>query len=56
MNGALPLHGSEVLTAVIGDDAGANVYGPNGCSDRGCDMGVLGMAWGSVSIGPLIMS
>lgn len=49
MNNALPLTGNEKFTAVIGEDAGANVYGPDGCPDRGCDMGVLGMAWGSGS-------
>jgi hypothetical protein len=26
---------------------GPNLDGPNGCSDRGCDNGTLGMAWGS---------
>ncbi|KAF2231365.1 glycoside hydrolase family 3 protein [Viridothelium virens] len=46
-NNALPLTGKEKLTAVFGDDAGDNPYGPNGCSDRGCDNGTLGMAWGS---------
>lgn len=46
---ALPLTGSELLTAVFGDDAGPNTYGPNGCADRGCDNGTLGMAWGSGS-------
>jgi len=48
-NNALPLVGNEKFTAVIGEDAGPNVYGPDGCSDRGCDMGVLGMGWGSGS-------
>lgn len=46
---ALPLTGYEKLTAVFGEDAGDNLYGPNGCSDRGCDNGTLGMAWGSGS-------
>lgn len=46
---ALPLTGTELLTAVFGDDAGPNTYGPNGCSDRGCDNGTLGMGWGSGS-------
>lgn len=49
LNNALPLTGKEKLTAVIGYDAGGNPYGPNGCSDRGCDNGTLGMAWGSGS-------
>lgn len=26
---------------------GPNLAGPNGCSDRGCDNGTIGMAWGS---------
>jgi len=46
---ALPLTGKEKFTAVFGDDAGDNPYGPNGCPDRGCDNGTLGMAWGSGS-------
>jgi len=46
-NGALPLKGNEKWTAVFGEDAGDNVYGPNGCSDRGCDNGTLAMGWGS---------
>lgn len=48
-NNALPLTGKEKLTAVFGEDAGPNPLGPNGCADRGCDMGTLGMAWGSGS-------
>ena len=48
-NNALPLTGKEKFTAVFGDDAGDNPYGPNGCPDRGCDNGTLGMAWGSGS-------
>lgn len=48
-NGTLPLTGKEKLTAVFGEDAGAGLLGPNGCSDRGCDNGTLGMAWGSGS-------
>jgi hypothetical protein len=47
-NNALPLSKPKFL-AVIGEDAGPNLYGPNGCSDRGCDNGTLGMAWGSGS-------
>ena len=46
-NGALPLSGKEKLTTVFGSDAGENQYGPNGCSDRGCDNGTLAMGWGS---------
>lgn len=48
-NYALPLTGSERLTAVFGDDAGPAQYGPNGFPDRGGDNGTLGMAWGSGS-------
>lgn len=46
-NGALPLSGVEKLTGVFGSDAGVNPWGPNGCADRGCDMGTLAMGWGS---------
>lgn len=48
-NNTLPLTGKEKFTAVFGDDAGDNPFGPNGCPDRGCDNGTLGMAWGSGS-------
>jgi len=48
-NKTLPLTGKEKFTAVFGDDAGDNPLGPNGCPDRGCDNGTLGMAWGSGS-------
>ncbi|KXT13326.1 hypothetical protein AC579_6024 [Pseudocercospora musae] len=48
-NSALPLKGDEPLTAVFGNDAGPNIGGPNACSDRGCDNGTLGTAWGSGS-------
>ena len=48
-NNTLPLTGNEKFTAVFGDDAGDNPYGPDGCPDRGCDNGTLGMAWGSGS-------
>ncbi|KAI0901687.1 glycoside hydrolase family 3 protein [Annulohypoxylon nitens] len=47
-NGALPLNKPKFL-AVVGEDAGPNPLGPNGCSDRGCDQGTLAMAWGSGS-------
>ena len=47
--GVLPLTALEKLTAVFGEDAGPNPNGPNACSDRGCDNGTLGMAWGSGS-------
>ncbi|KAK8091722.1 beta-glucosidase 1 precursor [Apiospora hydei] len=45
-NNALPLKSPKFL-AVIGEDAGPNPKGPNGCSDRGCDDGTLAMGWGS---------
>nr|POF17297.1 putative beta-glucosidase a [Quercus suber] len=45
--GTLPLTGKEKLTAIFGSDAAENQYGPNGCSDRGCDNGTLAMGWGS---------
>ena len=46
INNALPLSKPKFV-AVIGEDAGPNPLGPNGCADRGCDNGTLGMAWGS---------
>ncbi|TDZ24110.1 putative beta-glucosidase A [Colletotrichum orbiculare MAFF 240422] len=46
--GALPLKKPKFL-AVIGEDAGPNPKGPNGCSDRGCNLGTLAAAWGSGS-------
>lgn len=47
-SGALPLNKPKFL-AVIGEDAGPNLYGPNGCAagDHGCDNGTLAMGWGS---------
>lgn len=45
--GSLPLTGDERNVAILGEDAGSNPWGPNGCSDRGCDNGTLAMAWGS---------
>jgi beta-glucosidase len=45
-SGALPLQKPKFV-AVIGEDAGPNPNGPNGCSDRGCDDGTLAMGWGS---------
>lgn len=44
--GALPLKKPKFL-AVIGEDAGPSPLGPNGCADRGCNMGTLAMGWGS---------
>ncbi|CAG8951136.1 hypothetical protein HYFRA_00006534 [Hymenoscyphus fraxineus] len=46
INNALPLKKPKFL-AVIGEDAGPNQWGPNGCADRGCDNGTLGIGWGS---------
>nr|ACD86466.1 beta-glucosidase [Penicillium decumbens] len=46
-NGGLPLTHQERLVAILGEDAGSNAYGANGCSDRGCDNGTLAMGWGS---------
>ncbi|KAI2427799.1 hypothetical protein LOZ52_002874 [Ophidiomyces ophidiicola] len=46
-NQALPLTGKEKFTAVIGEDAGPNLWGPNGCPDRNCANGTLAMGWGS---------
>jgi beta-glucosidase len=38
-NNALPLTGQERQVAIIGEDAGSNSYGANGCSDRSCNNG-----------------
>ncbi|KAK3655154.1 hypothetical protein LTR56_003575 [Elasticomyces elasticus] len=46
-DGILPLTGKERLTAVFGEDAAPNPNGPNGCSNKGCDIGTLAEAWGS---------
>jgi hypothetical protein len=48
VNNTLPLNKPKFV-AVIGEDAGGNAWGPNGCSDRGCDNGTLAMGWGSGS-------
>ncbi|KAJ5157300.1 beta-glucosidase A [Penicillium canariense] len=45
--GGLPLTHQERFIGVLGEDAGSNAYGANGCSDRGCDNGTLAMGWGS---------
>jgi len=47
-NNALPLKKPKFV-AVIGQDAGPNLNGPNSCPDRGCNNGTLGMSWGSGS-------
>ncbi|EKM48811.1 glycoside hydrolase family 3 protein [Phanerochaete carnosa HHB-10118-sp] len=46
--GILPLNKPSSI-AVIGSGAGSNPLGPNACLDRSCDIGVLGMGWGSGS-------
>ncbi|KAJ5780789.1 CAZyme family GH3 [Penicillium paradoxum] len=43
---ALPLRRPKSL-AIIGQDAIANLNGPNACVDRGCNNGTLAMGWGS---------
>ncbi|PHH64730.1 hypothetical protein CDD81_3992 [Ophiocordyceps australis] len=45
-SGSLPLCRPKFV-AVVGEDAGPNLRGPNGCPDRGCDNGTLAMVWGS---------
>jgi beta-glucosidase len=45
--GSLPLSGKERNVAILGEDAGSNPYGANGCDDRGCAQGTLAMGWGS---------
>lgn len=47
VDGILPLSGNEKFTAIIGEDAGPNPLGANGCPDRGCNEGTLAMGWGS---------
>lgn len=48
-NNTLPLRSPKFL-AVIGQDAGPNLNGPNSCPDRGCNDGTLAMSWGSGSV------
>lgn len=45
-NATLPLCKPRSI-ALIGNDLGPSIYGPNGCADRGCDNGTLAMGWGS---------
>ena len=45
-NNALPLIKPKFV-AVVGEDAGPNSKGPNGCPDRGCNDGTFAMGWGS---------
>ncbi|KOS19004.1 putative beta-glucosidase A [Escovopsis weberi] len=44
--GVLPLNKPKFI-AVVGEDAGSNPAGPNGCDDQRCDDGTLAMEWGS---------
>lgn len=46
-HGSLPLTGKERNVALLGEDAGSNPDGANGCDDRGCNQGTLAMGWGS---------
>jgi beta-glucosidase len=43
------LTGHEPRVAIIGEDPGANDWGPNGCRDKGCNRGTLASQWGSGS-------
>ncbi|KAI9804862.1 MAG: hypothetical protein M1825_001231 [Sarcosagium campestre] len=45
-NNTLPLKNPRFI-AIIGQDAGDNAAGPNGCDDRGCGNGTLAQGWGS---------
>ncbi|KAG8713760.1 hypothetical protein FRC08_012855 [Ceratobasidium sp. 394] len=45
-NSALPLKTPSTI-GVVGNDAGPNSQGINGCSDRSCNNGILGEGWGS---------
>ncbi|RDW71255.1 putative beta-glucosidase 1 [Coleophoma cylindrospora] len=45
-NSTLPLS-TAATVFVFGTDAENNPSGPNSCSQRDCDTGVLGMGWGS---------
>ncbi|ELU43249.1 glycoside hydrolase family 3 protein [Rhizoctonia solani AG-1 IA] len=45
-NSALPLKTPSTI-AVVGNDAGPNSKGINGCTDRGCNDGTLAQGWGS---------
>lgn len=45
-NNALPLTNPSTI-GVIGSDAGPNSSGPNSCTDRACNIGILAVGWGS---------
>lgn len=46
-NHTLPLNSSIRWLNIVGEDAAPAKYGANGCADRGCDNGTLGIGWGS---------
>ncbi|KAI9763179.1 MAG: hypothetical protein M1840_000845, partial [Geoglossum simile] len=48
-NKTLPLSTSAKIR-IFGSDAGSNPKGPNACENRACNVGVLGMGWGSGSV------
>ncbi|KAG8864203.1 hypothetical protein FRB96_006024 [Tulasnella sp. 330] len=45
-NSALPLKNPASI-GIIGSDAVPNPAGPNACTDRGCNTGILAVGWGS---------
>lgn len=45
-NGVLPLTGNEDV-GILGEDAGSNPWGHNGCENRECNKGTLAMGWRS---------
>jgi hypothetical protein len=45
-NTTLPLKTPSTI-GVVGNDAGPNSQGINGCTDRGCNNGILAQGWGS---------
>ncbi|PKY06735.1 putative glycosyl hydrolase [Aspergillus campestris IBT 28561] len=44
-----PTPEAGLRVGVYGDDSGPGM-GPNGCPDRGCNQGTLGMGWGSGTV------
>lgn len=47
-NNVLPLNIDKIRSiGLFGGDAGPANLGPNGCADRGCLDGTLGIGWGS---------
>ena len=45
----LPLNGISTM-AIVGSDAVSGEADTNGCADKGCDSGSLGMGWGSGAV------